>query len=277
MALAMATTTDHLTAVVSTWRQWHVTPPLAAPPIPGATFAEGSGHRLYALENAPNLCVRLRHRATSTLAGGFTRETAVWSHAASHELAPWVAYVANKENAVVCERINSAHNTPTREALGTLARDIHQLPEISYRLDLRQVINDYLQRMPDDKRKQWQSVVADPRTTRALLRLEQDEPRLCHNDLTPGNLLYRPDRWVAIDWEYAAMGSRYFDVAIAMPSLSKSSQHALLKTVFNGRADTELLAAGQLTARLCTQLWQQCFDADALIEPLRSPLKERAI
>lgn len=273
----MATTTDHLTAVVSTWREWCVTPPLVTPPIFGAPFAEGSGHRLYALENAPSLCVRLRHRATSTVTGGFARETAAWSRAASHGLAPSVAYVASTANAVVCERINSADKTPSGEALGTLARDIHQLPAISHHLDLPQVINDYLQRMHDGKREQWRSVVAAPRTTRALLNLEQDEPRLCHNDLTPGNLLYRSNRWVAIDWEYAAMGSRYFDVAIAMASQPKTSHHALLNAVFGERVDAELLAAGQHIAQLCTQLWQQCFAADALVEPLRSPPKESAI
>ncbi len=264
----MATATDQLTATLAAWRQWQVSPPLVAAPTLGAMFAEGSGHRLHALENAPSLCVRLRHRTTSTVTGGFTRETAVWSLAASHGLAPAVAYVAGTENAVVCERINGADKTPSGEALGTLARDIHQLPAISHRLNLPRVINDYLQRLPDQKREQWQSVVTHPRTTRALQRLEQDEPRLCHNDLTPGNLLYRPDQWVAIDWEYAAMGSRYFDVAIAMEPLTNASRQTLLNAVFDKKPDTELLAAGQLIAGLCTGLWQQCFDTNALIDPL---------
>jgi thiamine kinase-like enzyme len=45
--------------------------------------------------------------------------------------------------------------------------------------------------------------------------LPLSDPVPCHNDLLPGNILARaaePDRAVLVDWEYAGMGHRLFDL-----------------------------------------------------------------
>lgn len=268
----MAATTEQLTTLLSTWRQWNTVVPLAAQPTLGTPLAEGSGHRLYALEESPSLCLRLRHRPTSPIRGGFSREISAWGHAAVKGLAPRLAYVASTEEVVICERLYHEDQAISGDALGALARAIHQLPETPYSLCLHEVIDDYLLQMPAEKRRQWRSVVDDPRTSHALELLEQDTPRLCHNDLTAGNLLYRQGQWVAIDWEYAAMGSRYFDVAIAMEGLPREEQGALLNAVFHGELDEALLAAGKQVSQLCTRLWQQCFAADSLVDrPISLP------
>ena len=262
----MAATTDPLNPTLAAWRHWDVTPPLARPPTLGPVWAEGSGHRLYALEDHPTLCIRLRHRPTSTVTGGFARELAAWTTAAHRGLAPHLAYVARAEEIVVCERIYPGNTSLCGKALGTLARAIHQLPGTPYALCLHQVLNDYLTQLPAERRQQWQTVVGSPRVAHALRLLEQDTPRLCHNDLTAGNLLYRQEQLIAIDWEYAAMGSRYFDIAIAMAPLPCDAQAALLETAFDGKPDSELLAAGTLIAEICTQLWQACFAATTPLE-----------
>jgi thiamine kinase-like enzyme len=46
--------------------------------------------------------------------------------------------------------------------------------------------------------------------------LPLDDPAPCHNDLLPGNVLATeadPGHAVLVDWEYAGMGHRYFDLA----------------------------------------------------------------
>ena len=271
MARTMAAAAQ-LAGVLSAWREWDTYPPLEAPPTLGELWAEGSGHRLYALEDCPSLCLRLRHRPTSTVTGGFPREVSAWRHAAKQGLAPRIAYVIDAEEAVVCERLYPEGKSISGNALGALARAIHQLPATPYSLCLHEVINDDLIQMPAAKQQQWRSVVDNPRTNRALQLLEEDTPRLCHNDLTTGNLLYRQGQWVAIDWEYAAMGSRYFDVAIAMEGLPREEQGALLNAVFHGELDEALLAAGKQVSQLCTRLWQQCFAADSLVDrPISLP------
>ena len=42
--------------------------------------------------------------------------------------------------------------------------------------------------------------------------LPLDAPVPCHDDLLPGNLLVGPDRILLVDWEYAGMGHRFFDL-----------------------------------------------------------------
>jgi thiamine kinase-like enzyme len=42
--------------------------------------------------------------------------------------------------------------------------------------------------------------------------LADGAPVLCHNDLLPANFIASPDGIRVVDWEYAGMGSRWFDL-----------------------------------------------------------------
>jgi thiamine kinase-like enzyme len=60
---------------------------------------------------------------------------------------------------------------------------------------------------------------APPRLLRAQALVDRiaavlplSEPVPCHDDLLPGNLLAGPDRVLIVDWEYAGMGHRLFDL-----------------------------------------------------------------
>jgi aminoglycoside phosphotransferase (APT) family kinase protein len=48
---------------------------------------------------------------------------------------------------------------------------------------------------------------------RIALAVPLNQPVACHNDLLPGNLLVDGDRVLLVDWEYAGMGHRMFDLA----------------------------------------------------------------
>ena len=58
------------------------------------------------------------------------------------------------------------------------------------------------------------------------------DPVPCHGDLAPDNLVYDGERVHIVDWEYAGMGDRYFDLA------NFSVNHD-----FDEDADRELLVA----------------------------------
>ena len=75
------------------------------------------------------------------------------------------------------------------------------------------------------------------------------------------------DQLIAIDWEYAAMGSRYFDVAIACEALSDSERSIMMRQVFGDAPDDELMTAGKQIAGLVTALWQCCFAIDEAPSP----------
>ena len=48
----------------------------------------------------------------------------------------------------------------------------------------------------------------------ATLEAQSVKPCLCHNDLVPGNLLATLDGLKLVDWEYAAMGDPFYDLAV---------------------------------------------------------------
>ena len=49
--------------------------------------------------------------------------------------------------------------------------------------------------------------------SRAALHGGEHELVPCHNDLLAGNLLQAGDRLMLVDWEYAGMNDRFFDLA----------------------------------------------------------------
>src|SRR3954462_13871239 len=54
----------------------------------------------------------------------------------------------------------------------------------------------------------------------AALSGPEHQPVPCHNDLLAGNFLRGSEQIWVVDWEYAGMGDRYFDLA-NLPSTTK--------------------------------------------------------
>ena len=67
----------------------------------------------------------------------------------------------------------------------------------------------------------------------------------CHNDLQPQNFIDDGDRLWLIDWEWAGMGNRYFDLGgIAVNcDLDQGELDKLLRAYFGPNANLELLRA----------------------------------
>jgi hypothetical protein len=63
------------------------------------------------------------------------------------------------------------------------------------------------------------------------------------------------------------MGSRYFDVAIAMTDLPMIEQTLLAERVFGQSLSVKLLTAGRNIAALMTALWQHRFDPSQAPDP----------
>jgi thiamine kinase-like enzyme len=63
-------------------------------------------------------------------------------------------------------------------------------------------------RIPDS----YARLIAGARSIRAALRGPEHAPVPCHNDLLTANFLHDGERVRIVDWEYAGMGDRYFDL-----------------------------------------------------------------
>ena len=178
-----------------------------------------------------------------------------------------IVYADEKEQAVICERVDAVEQPVSGEALGTLCRQIHALPAVSHQLTLASDIEHYLKQLPAHLASAWRAAMETADAEKALAKLATDTLYLCHNDLTPGNLMTHSDHLIAIDWEYAAMGSRYFDVAIACEALPDSERVIMMNEVFGDALDDELVMAGKQIAALVTALWQCCFAIDEAPSP----------
>jgi thiamine kinase-like enzyme len=72
----------------------------------------------------------------------------------------------------------------------------------------------------------------------------EHDPVPCHNDLLAGNFLRGSERIWIVDWEYAGMGDRYFDLAnFAINNELSEDQHPELLAVYFGEPATEARVA----------------------------------
>ena len=258
---------DVLKRCLDRWQDWQLAKSLDGPPELGSPLAQGSGHCIYEILNTPRLIGRIRHQSTRLTDEAFSQELTIWSLAAQNGLAPGIVYADEKEQAVICERADTAAQAASGEALGKLCRRIYALPGVSHQLTLASDIEHYLKQLPAHLADPWRAAMHAGDAEKALAKLAADALYLCHNDLTPGNLMSHGDQLIAIDWEYAAMGSRYFDVAIACEALPDSERGIMMRQVFGDALDDDLMTAGIQIAGLVTALWQCCFAIDEAPTP----------
>ncbi len=91
-----------------------------------------------------------------------------------------------------------------------------------------------------------------------------DAPVLCHNDLTAANCLRHRGRLLAIDWEYAALGNRWLDLARAAGG-SAAAVEAYLGRPPTGEEHGALAAAAALLPYL-DALWYALHGRDDAVD-----------
>ena len=268
MAQAMVAA-ERLSPALAAWRVWDLALPLQAPPRLGLQTAQGSGHAIFEIHSGEQartpLLARIRTQSTRSTEGGFHREMAAWQAAADAGLAPRLVYVDEQNEVAICHKAHHPQLAVDAETLGRLCKQIYALPTAGTRLQLRADIKTYLDAMSETGQSAWQSAMLACNADEALSLLERDTPYFCHNDLTAGNLMGDGRQLIAIDWEYAALGSRYFDIAIAAGSLDSKQRDRLIDIVFADTVDDTLVRAGRRVASLVTALWQTQFT------PLEAP------
>ncbi len=82
-------------------------------------------------------------------------------------------------------------------------------------------------------------LMAISRRIEASFATSPDAPVPCHNDLLPGNVLFGPDRVWLLDFEYAGMNDRYFDLGnlSANCGLDSAADEELLRAYFGTVTD----------------------------------------
>lgn len=197
----------------------------------------------------------LRINAFNSKALGLNRglEQTILQSASEAAISSALIYADPSERYLVCEYIHGRHiktadigNRVSIQQLAQLLKKIHQLPAVNDSLDIKRRIKTY-----------WRSIDSDHPALSALLELRsQVEPHIsqalskntdlciCHHDLLPENLIVTADGdLLAIDWEYAAMGDPYFDLAVVIDGLALNQQQTqtLMTTYFETETPTPQL------------------------------------
>jgi thiamine kinase-like enzyme len=133
-------------------------------------------------------------------------------------LAPCPRYYNPELGALVCDYLapDNTHLTQLTET-AALLRAIHSLPGCHHRLDLPERISRYERQLIQLGRELPTVMAASRAEILCLLEnlANKQAPQvLCHNDLLAANRIYSENHMWAIDWEYSAMGSPWFDLAV---------------------------------------------------------------
>ena len=168
--------------------------------------------------------VRLPGKRTQLL--GIDREAECIANKAAAELgiAPRVAALLEKPSCLVTAFISgremNAEQLREPEAIAEVAHDLRELhdsgTELPSRFDSFRLVEQYAEtgrangsEPPDG----YDEALAAAHTIEAAVRDRPGhEPVPAHNDLLPANFLRDSGRMQLIDWEYAGMGDRWFDL-----------------------------------------------------------------
>ena len=106
-----------------------------------------------------------------------------------------------------------------------------------------------------------------------LEQLDSESPVFCHNDLSTENIGWLGERLLAIDWEYAAMGSPHFDVASASESYTEDERRHFAMSALENAFDEGLWAAASRAAPLISFLWASATNDQETAESLRGVIE----
>jgi thiamine kinase len=209
-----------LEQTLAQWPQWHCTPALTRSPDVVRILTPGISNFSVLVESGQHFVVRLDGLIPA--ANGLSRQTEWRTLEEAHMagLAPHPRYFNPELGSLVCDYLapEEAHGQNTAD-VAHLLRAIHQLPARHHRLDLAERILRYEKQLEhrgravDDEVRGCQGKVSQ-----LLYEASQhaEESVLCHNDLLRANRIYSGGRLWALDWEYCAMGSPWYDLAVVV-------------------------------------------------------------
>jgi thiamine kinase-like enzyme len=228
-------------------------------PVEGEPVALDGGitNRNFRVRFGERECVvRLPGRDTALLGIDRAAERVASAAAAQLGIAPPV--LAADERCLVTEYLPGApiDGERLRARPDSAALALRAFHDSGTRLPVRFWVPELLERYAETARERGGVLPeAYPEIQALVARIAQALPLTdavpCHDDLLPGNLLARddePDRAVLVDWEYAGMGHRLFDLGnLAVNNdFDAAAEERLLTAYFGEPPDQRRTAALQL-------------------------------
>jgi thiamine kinase-like enzyme len=185
-------------------------------PLPGYT------NRNYRLHNAEqDWVLRLPRPLTNRL---IDRAAEAYNQNLAHQLglAPQVAW-RNDDGVALTPTLANSRNLSAADlerddGLAIIVAPFQRLHRSALRfnggLDLRCTLQQHYELLQAGQRAGFAARMIQAERVLSLLEVDESEPVPSHRDPVPGNLLLDDRRLWLIDWEYSAMASPYWDLAV---------------------------------------------------------------
>jgi thiamine kinase-like enzyme len=247
--------TDELVRIVQT-----LTPQLGEPEGESRPLEGGITNRNYLVTLGGNrYVIRVPGKDTSLLGIDRSAEREANENAAAIGVAPRVVAQLDDPPCLVTEFVDCREMTPEdlrepetmKGVIGSL-RSVHDTgTDLPTSFNSFRVVEEYRETAAGrggEIPKAYDEAHERAGQIEAGLSGPEHEPVPCHNDLLAGNFLQGTDQIWIVDWEYAGMGDRYFDLAnFAINNELSPSQHPeLLSDYFGEEASPRRVATLRL-------------------------------
>ena len=233
------------------WRLWTLGDTNDRPTL-GELLGEGSANRVYELLPMRRQVLRFAYKSHKLSVNPSLEEIELWKLVANEGLAPAVYYHSDGGDVVITDRLS--FSDVSLEAHAELCRQIHHLRPKGSQLRLTEVAATY--RAAANEKSSRTALETDRQSIRRdLSQLDSESPVFCHNDLSSQNVGWLGDRLLAIDWEYAAMGSPHYDVASASEGMKHNEREEFAMRVLEDTFDKNLWSTACRVVPLINYLW----------------------
>lgn len=223
-----------LDQTLAQWPQWNCDPVVTRPPTIVKVLTSGISNFSILVESEQLFVIRIDGFKPSQF--GLCRETEWHTLQAAHNmsLTPRPCYFNPDLGALVCDYLSPDVDQGLDVAeVARLLHKIHRLPPQHHRLKLAERVHLYEKQLEKQGRSSGNAVWQYKEKVSSVLQdiaKHPGETVLCHNDLLRANRIYSAGKLWAIDWEYCAMGSPWYDIAVIVngDSLADQETDALL-------------------------------------------------
>ncbi|MFT4822398.1 MAG: thiamine kinase-like enzyme [Halioglobus sp.] len=249
---------------IAQWRSWHGDTLLLAPPVVVRTLSPGLSNYSVLVESKRKFVVRIDGLNPAVIGLSRASEWRALQCASASGIAPVPRYFNPDLGSLVYDYLAPDKASDlSLESVAALLRKIHQLPPIHFRMDLRERILRHEKHIEHAGSKLPTVLTRSRESVLSLIdsaSAELASPVLCHNDLLSANRITSGGRLSAIDWEYCAMGSPWFDLAVVCvgDELSASETETLLSNYLQRvpqSRERQSLAKHQCIYRYIELLW----------------------
>jgi thiamine kinase len=200
------------------------------------------------------------------------RELRLAGAAAEHGLAPPLLFCDPDRGLMITRYVGEAETqTTSLEALPALLRAIHTLPSSGERLDSPAQLEHWRELLTSDSATGQLLDNNEPCLARSIqcIRSSTRAPVTCHNDLLTANRRLWEGKLIALDWEYAAAGDPFFDLAVCTAELTSEQSAKELLWGYLQRQPNAVEEAGfaaqRTVAAAIASCWYERQQPDAIL------------